>query len=105
MSDKESNSELNNTSELIVLRLYVAGMSQNSLLAIENIKKICDEYFTDFFELEIVDIYQHPEKLQEQQVLFSPSLIKELPLPKKILVGNFSDSKKVIKALGITIKD
>lgn len=105
MSDKESNSEFIYDGERIVLHLYVAGMSQNSLLAIENIKKICEEYFTDFFDLEIVDIYKHPEKLQEQQVLFSPSLFKKSPLPKKVLVGNFSDSTKVIKALGITIKE
>jgi circadian clock protein KaiB len=89
----------------LVLQLYVAGMSQKSMQAIENIKNLCDEHLGDLFELEIVDIYKHPEVAAEQQIVFSPSLIKRLPLPKKTLVGNFSDTEKVIKGLGIKFKE
>lgn len=89
----------------LVLQLYVSGMSPKSMEAIENINKICSTLLEDTFELEIVDLYKHPELASEQQIIFSPSLIKRLPLPKKTLVGTFSDSEKVIRGLGIAIKE
>ena len=89
----------------LVLQLYVSGMSIKSMEAIGNIKKICSELMEDSFQLEIIDLYKHPELASEQQIVFSPSLIKRLPLPKKTLVGTFSDSEKVIRGLGITIKE
>ena len=89
----------------IVLQLYVSGMSPKSMEAIENIKRLCEENLKDTFELEIIDIYKHPEVAAEHQIVFSPSLIKRLPLPQKTLIGKFSDTKKVITALGITFKE
>ena len=88
----------------LILQLYVSGMSPKSMEAIENIKRLCDEHLKDAFELEIIDIYKNPEVATQQQIVFSPSLIKNLPLPKKTLIGNFSDTEKVIKALGIAFK-
>src|SRR5277367_3428674 len=85
----------------LVLQLYVSGMSPKSMEAIGNIKKICSELMEDSFQLEIIDLYKHPELASEQQIIFSPSLIKRLPLPKKTLVGTFSDTEKVIRGLGI----
>jgi len=89
--------------ERVVLHLYVSGMSLKSMEAIENIKRLCDKYLKDAFELEIIDLYKNPEAASEQQIIFSPSLIKTLPLPKKTLIGTFKDSEKVIKGLGIFI--
>jgi circadian clock protein KaiB len=89
----------------LVLQLYVAGMSPRSMEAVENIQKFCSELLEDSFELEIIDLYKHPELAARQQIVFSPSLIKQLPLPKKTLVGSFSDTDRVIKGLGITIKE
>jgi circadian clock protein KaiB len=89
----------------LVLQLYVSGMSPKSMEAIENINKICAEYLENSFDLEIIDLYKHPELAMEQQIVFSPSLIKRLPLPKKTLVGTFSDREKVIKGLGIAFKE
>ena len=88
----------------LVLQLYVSGMSPKSLEAIHNIKRLCDEHLKDAFELEIIDIYKNPELASEQSIVFSPSLIKQLPLPKKILIGTLKDSEKVINALGITFR-
>lgn len=88
----------------LVLQLYVSGMTPKSMEAIENIKRLCAEHLNDAFELEIVDIYKNPEMASEQHIVFSPSLIKRLPLPKKILIGTLADTGKVIKALGITFK-
>ena len=88
----------------LVLQLYVSGMSPKSVEAIYNIKRLCDEHLKDAFELEIIDIYKNPELASEQSIVFSPSLIKQLPLPKKILIGTLKDSEKVIKALGIAFR-
>jgi circadian clock protein KaiB len=89
----------------LTLQLFVSGMSPKSMEAIENIKRLCDTHLEGAFDLEIIDLYKNPEAAAINQVVFSPSLIKQLPLPKKTLIGNFSDSKKVIKGLGIRVKE
>ena len=91
--------------EKLILQLYVSGMSQKSMEAIENIKRLCDKLLQGTFELEIVDIYKNPQVAIEQQIVFSPSLIKRLPLPSRTLVGNLADSQKVIKGLGISFHE
>ena len=88
----------------LVLHLYVSGMSPKSLEAIQNIKQLCDKYLKDAFELEIFDIYKNPELASEQSIVFSPSLIKLFPEPRKILIGTLHDTEKVMKALGITFR-
>ena len=90
--------------EKLILQLYVTGMSPKSMEAIENIKLLCDEHLHDAFELEVIDIYKHPERAAEEHIVFSPSLIKQLPLPRKTLIGTLSNTAKVIKALGISFK-
>jgi circadian clock protein KaiB len=88
----------------LILKLYISGMSRKSMEAIENIKWLCDEHLKGSFELEIIDIFKNPKLASEQHIVFSPSLLKKLPLPQKTLVGTLSDTKKVLKALGITIE-
>lgn len=89
----------------LILQLYVSGMSPKSMQAIKNIKHLCDEYLKDAFELDIIDIYKNPEAAIEHHIVFSPSLIKRSPLPKKTLIGVLSDTEKVMKALGIPSKN
>ena len=101
---KKKSAEKFITSDKVVLQLYVSGMSPKSMEAIENIKRLCDQYLEDAFELEIIDIYKHPEVLEEQHIVFSPSLVKQLPPPKKTFIGTLSETEKVIKGLGITFK-
>jgi circadian clock protein KaiB len=102
---KKKNKGLVVSDQKLILQLYVSGMSPKSMEAIENINKICSEMLEDSFQLEIIDLYKHPEAASEQQIIFSPSLIKRSPLPKKTLVGTFSDTGKVIRGLGIIIKE
>ncbi len=91
--------------EKIILQLYIAGMSENSVRAIQNITQFCDLYLKDHVDLEIIDIYKNPSVAEEQKIVFSPSLIRQLPLPKRTLIGDLSDTKKVILGLGITLKE
>lgn len=90
--------------EKLILKLYVSGMSVKSMEAIENIKRLCDEHMKDVCELEIIDIYKNPEVACEQHIIFSPSLIKQSPMPRKMLIGTLSDTEKVLNALGIGFK-
>ena len=90
--------------ERFVMKLYVSGMSPKSMEAIKNLKILCNTYLKDSFDLEIIDIYKNPHLAEEQHIVFSPSLIKYLPLPKKTLIGTLSDTNKVVTALGISEK-
>jgi circadian clock protein KaiB len=89
----------------LVLQLYVSGMSSKSLEAIHNIKEQSDSYLEDAFELQIIDIYKNPELTAKHSIVFCPSLIKQLPLSKRILIGTLKDSAKVIKTLGVTFRN
>ena len=99
---KKENSKIARQND-IVLKLFVAGMTQHSMEAIENVKRFCEEYLKDKFSLEIVDLYKHPESALEQQIVFSPSLVRLWPLPKRTMIGTFTDFKKVFKSLDIDI--
>ena len=83
------------------LRMYVTGASPNSARAISNIKNICEKYLSGMYDLEVVDIYQEPIKAQTEQVIALPMLVKSSPLPFKRLIGDMSDTKKVLTALGL----
>ena len=91
--------------EKIILQLYITGMSENSIRAIQNITQLCEKYLADRFDLEIIDIYNNPSVAEEQEIVFSPSLVRQLPLPKKRFIGDLSDTKKVILGLGISFKE
>ena len=91
--------------EEYVFQLYVSGMSERSMLAIENIKRFGRTYLNDHYKLEIIDIYKNPEVAEKMQIVFSPSLVKVFPLPQKILIGTFSNTEKVISALHLNLPD
>lgn len=104
MSKKSITPQEQVPDDKFILQLYVSGMSPKSMEAIENIKKLFNEISDVSFDLEIIDIYKHPEVAMEQHIVFCPSLVKQLPLPKKTLIGTLKDSEKVVKALGISYK-
>jgi circadian clock protein KaiB len=84
-----------------VLRLYVTGMTAKSIRAIENLKEICEEYLHGRYDLEIVDIYQHPVLMRGEQIIAAPTLIKKLPEPLRRLVGDMSDRERVLLGLDL----
>lgn len=88
-----------------ILCLYVAGMTARSLESIVSIKKICEEHLSGRYEIEVVDIYLHPELAKDQQVLAAPTLIKSLPLPLRKFIGRLTDEDRVLKALELRPKD
>jgi circadian clock protein KaiB len=82
-----------------ILKLYITGATPNSVRAINNLKKICEKYLKNRYELEIIDIYQQPLIAKTEQIIALPLLIKISPLPLKRLIGNMSDTQKVLKGL------
>jgi circadian clock protein KaiB len=84
------------------LRLYVAGNAPNSLQAIANAKAICNEHFASRHELEIVDLLEHPLRALADGILVTPTLLKLLPLPEQRVIGNLSDTSRVLLTLAGT---
>src|SRR5580765_6332854 len=87
--------------EKYVLHLYISGMSEKSVNAITNINRICHEHLEGCYELDIIDIYQQAFIAEREQIIACPSLVKDLPLPKRILIGDLSNKLKVLTILGI----
>jgi len=84
-----------------VMRLFVTGASPNSTRAISNLKKVCEEYLKDHYELEIIDVYQQPMLAMNEQLIALPMLIKKAPGQERRLIGDMSDEQKVLKGLEI----
>ena len=93
--------KLNSGDDKLSLKLFVTGASPNSAKAVSNLKDICEKYFENRYELEIIDVYQQPTKASEEQIIALPMLLKFLPPPIKRFIGDLSDTKKVLKGLGI----
>lgn len=83
------------------LRLFIVGMSPKSQDAIANIRGLCDKHLKGRYELEIIDIYQHPLSASENQILAAPTLIKKLPLPMRKFVGDMSKTDKLLAGLDV----
>jgi circadian clock protein KaiB len=86
-----------------VLRLYITGSTSKSVQAIINLKKICEEYLEGRYELEVIDLYQHPSLAKGEQIIAAPTLIKDIPLPFRRIIGDMSNKEKVL--LGLDLKE
>ena len=84
-----------------VLRLYVSGSTLKSALAVENIKRICEQHLKNRYDLEVIDIYQQPNLARDEQIVAVPTLIKCLPPPQRRLIGDMSSLKKVFVGLDL----
>jgi circadian clock protein KaiB len=85
-----------------ILKLFVSGSSPNSMRAITNIQKILDEHIPGRYSLSIVDLHQDKALAIHEQIVAVPLLIKKFPLPERRLIGDMSNTEKVLEGLGIT---
>jgi circadian clock protein KaiB len=83
------------------LRLYVAGQTPKSLSAIANLKKICEEHLAGIYTIEVVDLLVSPQLAAGDQILAVPTLVRRLPPPIKRIIGNLSDTERVLVGLDI----
>ncbi len=87
--------------ERYVLRLYVTGMSSRATRAIKNVREICDEHLKGRYDLEVVDVYQQPALAKGEQIIAAPTLVKQLPLPLRRIIGDMSGRDRVLLGLDL----
>ena len=83
------------------LTLYVAGQTPKSLAAIANLKKITEEHMAGQYEIEVIDLRQNPKLAKEHSIVAIPTLVKELPVPIRKIIGDLSDTQKVLVHLSV----
>jgi circadian clock protein KaiB len=88
-----------------LLRLFITGTTSRSSRAIANLRRVCEERLRGEYDLEVVDIYQHPAAAQEHQILAAPTLIKMLPLPLRRIIGDLANEERVLVGLGLSPKE
>jgi len=84
-----------------ILRLYIAGNTSRSAQAVINIREICETHLKGHYQLEVIDIYQQPALAKGEQIIAVPTLVKQLPLPLKKIIGDLSKIERVIFGLDL----
>src|SRR5215813_595253 len=84
-----------------VLRLFVAGMTARSTRAVANIRTICEEHFPGAYELEVINLYEQPSLASGEQIIAAPTCVRELPLPARRVIGDMSNSARVLEGLDL----
>ncbi len=108
MSEQEATLQGNEDAEdqnVFRLRLFITGASPNSTRAVNNLKTICETYLRQNYEMEIVDVHQQPLIAESEEIIALPLLVKKSPGPERRLIGDMSDTEKVLKGLGISTSD
>ena len=106
MKKKDGHNGVNSDAEhagKYVLNLFVSGASPNSVRAIVNLKNICETYLPGRYSLEIIDVYQQGIVAKDAQIIALPLLIKKFPLPERRIIGDMSQTKKLLHGLGLEI--
>ena len=83
------------------LKLYVVSQTPHAIRALENLKQICDTELDGQYELRVIDVLKEPLLAEEDKIIATPTLVKELPLPLRKVVGDLSDRDKVLVGLNI----
>ena len=84
-----------------VLRLYVAGQTPKAITAFTNLKKICEEQLNGKFSIEVIDLLINPQLAAEDQILALPTLVRKLPVPVRKIIGDLSDTERVLVGLDL----
>jgi circadian clock protein KaiB len=85
------------------LRLYIAGHTPKSAMALANLKKLCEEELSGRYQLEVIDLMQHPERAKADQIVAIPTLVRRLPPPLKRMIGDLSHKDRVIVGLELDL--
>ena len=83
------------------LRLYVAGQSPKSVQAIENLRRVCDRYLPGRYHVELIDLVEHPKLAKGDEIIAVPTLVRKLPEPIRKIIGDLSDTEKVLVGLQV----
>jgi circadian clock protein KaiB len=83
------------------LRLYVAGQTPKSVTALANLKRICDEHMNGQYSVEVIDLMENPQLARRDQIVAIPTLVRELPSPLKRIIGDLSNTERVLVGLDV----
>jgi circadian clock protein KaiB len=86
-----------------VLRLYVAGQTPKCMRAFSNLKRICEEYLTNRYQIEMIDLMQDPALARNDQILAVPTLVRRMPEPVRKIIGDLSNTERVLAGLDVRI--
>ena len=103
-TDKGQGSSDGRGQEIFDLRLYVAGQSPKSVQAIENLRRVCDEYLPGRYTIELIDLVEHPKLARGDEIIAVPTLVRRLPEPIRKIIGNLSDTEAVLVGLQLRPK-
>ncbi len=81
------------------LRLYVAGRTPRCVIALENLRGFCEEHMTGRYEIEVVDLLENPRFAKDDQIIAIPTLVRKLPEPLRKIIGNLSDTERMLVGL------
>ena len=93
--------ETSDPQETFDLRLYVAGQTPKALRAFDNLRKICDEHLAGRYRIEVIDLLENPTLGQGDQILALPTLVRRLPTPIKKIIGDLSNTERVLVGLDL----
>ncbi|MFO7965479.1 MAG: circadian clock KaiB family protein [Desulfobacterales bacterium] len=91
----------NSDTEYFDLRLYVAGQTPKSLQAFSNLKKICEEYLQGRYRIVVIDLLENPQLAKGDQILAIPTLVRKLPQPLRKIIGDLSNTERVLVGLDL----
>ena len=89
---------------VIELRLYIAGQTRKSIAALTNLRRICDEHLAGRYRVEIIDLMENPHQAQHDQIVAIPTLVRRLPEPIRRIIGDLSNSERVLVGLEVEPK-
>jgi circadian clock protein KaiB len=87
--------------DAMLLRLYIAGQTPRSVAAITNLKKICSEHLGGRYKIEVIDLLKNPALAQDHQILAIPTLVRQVPVPLRKIIGDLSDTEQVLVGLDV----
>ena len=94
----------NGNDAVFELRLYIAGQTRRSIAALTNLRRICEEHLAGRYRVEVIDLLQHPDQAQRDQIVAIPTLVRRLPEPIRRIIGDLSDSERVLVGLEVEPK-
>ena len=89
------------SNERYILRLFIAGLTPRSTLAVERVRAICDRHLAGRYELTVIDLYLQPEEARQAQIIVVPTLVKQDPSPRRLFIGDMADEKRILQGLNI----
>jgi circadian clock protein KaiB len=87
------------------LRLYVAGQTPKSIRAFANLKALCEEHLKGLYQIEVIDLREHPQLARGDQIVAVPTLVRRLPQPVRTMIGDLSDSVRLLVGLDLRKAD